>query len=125
MVAWNSTDLSAIGGSEALDIAPVRANGLTGTPRTIWVVDVADEIYIRSFRGPTGGWYRQILQNRRAEIQAAGRHWRVVVDHVPPSVRGQVDAAYRAKYGRYGATYLDPLTSDQVAGTTLCVRPAD
>ena len=125
MVAWNSVELTDIGDTEELVILPVRASGRLTTSRTIWVVRVADEIYIRSFRGPTGGWYRQILQTHQAEVHAAGRSSRVVVDDAPPSVRGEVDAAYRTKYGRYGAAYIGPLTSDQVAGTTLRMRPSE
>jgi hypothetical protein len=36
---------------------------------------------------------------------------------------GAVDQAYRAKYGRYAGSYLDPMLTDRATIATLRVRP--
>ena len=45
---------------------------LDGSTRSvpIWVVRVGDDLYVRSVRGPDGGWYRRLRQSRR---RGAGR----------------------------------------------------
>ena len=40
-----------------------------------------------------------------------------------PTVRTQVDQAYRTKYGRYRSNYVRPMISDTVAETTLQLQP--
>jgi hypothetical protein len=35
----------------------------------------------------------------------------------------RIDAAYRAKYGRYGSSYLEPMTSGETRTTTLRLQP--
>ena len=37
--------------------------------------------------------------------------------------RAGVDAAYRAKYGRYGSTTVDRMVNDDAAATTLQLNP--
>jgi hypothetical protein len=34
-----------------------------------------------------------------------------------------MDDAYRVKYGRYGRSYVKPMTSDSAAETTLRLEP--
>ena len=34
-----------------------------------------------------------------------------------------VDQAYRAKYGRYAGSYLDPMLTDRATATTLRLLP--
>jgi hypothetical protein len=45
---------------------------------------------------------------------------------VTPAVaaaRAEVDQAYRTKYGSFGRTYINPMTSDSAAATTLQLTP--
>ena len=35
----------------------------------------------------------------------------------------RIDAAYRSKYGRYGSSYVEPMTSGEVRTTTLRLEP--
>ena len=37
--------------------------------------------------------------------------------------REQVDAAYRAKYRRFGASYVDPMVADRARAATLKLAP--
>ncbi len=55
--AWTEDELDRIGGAEELRIAPARRDGTLRKPVTIWVVRAGDDLYIRSWRGPEGGWF--------------------------------------------------------------------
>ena len=125
MTEWSPAELRVIGDAVELEVTPARSDGGPTTSRPIWVVHVGSGIFVRSYRGPAGGWYRRVLKTRRGTIRAGGTEWPVTFDDADPSLRAEVDAAYRVKYSRYGAAYVGPMTSDDVAGTTLQVRPAD
>ncbi len=58
MTPWTSDELDRIGGAEELQIAPRRPDGTLRTPVTIWVVRVSDDLYVRSYRGRSGAWFR-------------------------------------------------------------------
>ena len=81
MAAWTSDALSKIGRAEELEIAPVRRDGTLGTPVTIWVVRLGYDLYVRSYRGSGGSWFRaaQVChegQIRGAESRKTSPSWR-------------------------------------------------
>jgi hypothetical protein len=49
MIAWPTADLDTIGNVDEIDIAPVDADATPGRWTTIWVVRVADEMFVRPF----------------------------------------------------------------------------
>ena len=77
----------------------------------IWVVRVGNELYVRSYRGPTGNWYRRARNTGHGRIRVARTERTVVFTTADPSTRAAVDDAYRAKYGRYGSSDITPMTS--------------
>lgn len=82
---------------------------------TMWVVRAGDDLYVRSWRGPTGGWFRAAQQTREGRISAGGVEKDVrVVD-----AGDGVDDAYRSKYRRYAGSYLEPMLRPQARATTL------
>ncbi|GEA79683.1 DUF2255 family protein [Cellulomonas uda] len=121
MTTWTPEDLSALGGASEITIATERPDTTTRRPVPIWVVRVGDDLFIRSYNGPAGSWYRQILANPYAHITEHGAHVRVRLEHVGTAATG-VDEAYWAKYGRgsYGAA----MTTPEAAATTLRLHPA-
>ena len=48
MTGWTSDELARIGTAEELQIASLRRDGTLRNPRTIWVVRVVDDLYVRS-----------------------------------------------------------------------------
>ena len=40
-----------------------------------------------------------------------------------PALNDEVDAAYRSKYARYGATYVDAMVGESAAAATLRLVP--
>jgi hypothetical protein len=63
-----------------------------------------------------------VVSSGRARISVAGLEVDVVIEDIGAGTaeqRSGVDAAYRAKYSRYGGTTVDRMVSDDAAATTL------
>ena len=72
MTTWRSEELNKIGKAEELQISSLRSDG---TPRmfvTIWVVRLADDLYVRSVNGRTSAWFRGAQVRHEGHIQAGG-----------------------------------------------------
>lgn len=120
MTPWTSDELGKIGNAEELEIAPRRADGTWQKPVTIWVVRVGDDLYVRSYRGDAGAWYRGARVRHEGRIQAGGVEQEVAfVEETDPGIQKQIDAAYRSKYRRHEARDVDPMVTDPVCATTL------
>ncbi|KPM55958.1 hypothetical protein CcI49_21905 [Frankia sp. CcI49] len=125
MSAWTSSELDALGAAEELTITTKRPDGTLRTPVPIWTVRVEDEVYVRSWRGRGGAWYRNTSAQGAAHIHAAGVDCDVTATGPDVSVRAAVDRAYRAKYSRFGDRYVLPMVADAAASSTLRLRPTD
>ncbi len=124
MSTWNHTELDAIGSAAELYITTRRPDGTLRPPVPIWVVRAGDDIYVRSYRGRDGAWFRHASTQGTAHISAAGIDRDVTATVPAEQVRAAIDDAYRAKYARYGSTYTEAMTADTAAGTTLRLAPA-
>ncbi len=114
---WTDEQLDALGPPAAIDVTPQRGDRTAGRSATIWIVRVDDNLYIRSYRGAEGGWYRAARRSGRGRVNAAAAGYDVVLEPAPDVDQAAVDAAYRAKYGR--ASYVDAMVTDAAAATTL------
>jgi hypothetical protein len=123
MRAWTSEELELIGTATEVDIAPLRANGSPREYTTIWVVRVGDDLYVRSYRGADGHWYRHAVDRRRARVRVDGIEHDVAFDVADSVDRAAVDAAYRDKYGR--SSYVDAMVAPDAAATTLRIVPRE
>ncbi|MFE6621086.1 DUF2255 family protein [Streptomyces sp. NPDC057740] len=122
MTTWSNDELTRIGQAEELQMAPSRADGTPRAPVPIWVVRDGDDLYVRSFRGSAGAWYRAARAGHEGRIRSGGVERDVTFAEVTDSgVNDRVDAAYRTKYGRYGARYVDPMVASR--DTTLKLVP--
>ncbi len=110
MTAWTSEELSKIGTAEELRIASLRGDGTLRNPVTIWVVRVGDDLYVRSWRGRNSAWFRGTQVRHEGRIWAGGVERDVTfVDEINPGINDKIDMAYRSKYRRYAASYVDPM----------------
>lgn len=123
MTTWTSDELDRIGSADELRIASVRADGTLRPYVPIWVVRVGDDLYVRSYRGADGGWFRHLRERDRGRIQAGGVEREVAVAAAADEVDDAVDEAYRGKYGRYGSRLVDPMIAAPARGTTLRLAP--
>ena len=119
---WTSDELARVGDAEELTVEPLLADGRIGKPVRIWVVRAGDELYVRSFRGDDGAWYRAAKARRQGRIGAGGVERGVEFAEVDDAVNDAVDAVYRDKYGRY-PSYVEPMVSAQARATTRRLVP--
>jgi hypothetical protein len=120
---WTDDELDRVGGADELDITASGPDGASGRTLPIWVVRVGDGLYVRSWRGASGGWYRRAQASRQGHIRAGGVDRDVRFVDPDPTLRSAIDQAYRRKYGRYGDTYVGPMVADEAAKTTLQLVP--
>jgi hypothetical protein len=106
---WSERDLARIGAADEILVAPDRGDRSRGPAVPIWVV--GDELYVRSHRGASGGWYRR-ARFSNGRIRSGGDEFRVRFNEVAaPELRAQIDKPYLVKYGRYGSSHVTPMTS--------------
>jgi hypothetical protein len=123
MSTWTNDELRRIGQAEELRITARRRDGTLQKQVTIWVVRVGDDLYVRSYRGRHGAWFRAAQANHKGRIRAGGVEKDVVfVAETDPSLIDQIDAAYRSKYGRY-PQYVAPMLTAEVRSTTIKLVP--
>jgi len=123
VTTWTSDELTRIGDADELRIAARRRDGTLRTPRTIWVVRGGDDLYGRSAYGTRAAWYRGTQATHEGRIQAGGVEKDVVFEDAGGRLDAEIDAAYWAKYGRYGARFVDPVTNDESHTTTIRLVP--
>jgi hypothetical protein len=113
--SWTAEELDRIGGAEELEIAPRRRDGLLHRPLPIWVVRVGDDLFIRSWRGADGGWYRAAEATHQAHISAGGVDKDITLSDAGDEHNDAVDAAYHTKYSRHSG-YVEPMVGHGSAG---------
>ena len=122
MSAWTSDELTTIGATDELAIAPRRGDGTLRKGVTIWIVRVGDDLYVRSWRGHGGAWFRAAQARRAGRIRAGVEKDVTFVEEADPAINDQIDAAYRTKYRRY-PSYVPPMISPEARATTLKLVP--
>lgn len=123
MATWTGEELDKIGQAEELRIALLRADGKLQKPVIIWVVRTGDNLYVRSFKGQDGLWFRAAQERHQGRIQAGGVDKDVtLVEESDPAINNQIDAAYHTKYRRY-PQYVAPMVTPEVKSTTLKLVP--
>ncbi|TLS43551.1 DUF2255 family protein [Streptomyces montanus] len=73
--------------------------------------------------GPTSDWFRATRSRHEGRIRAGGVDRDVAFVDVDGAINDRVDAAYRAKYGRYSANTTRRITSPEAASTTMRLLP--
>ncbi len=125
MSEWISEQLDKIGAADELEIAALRPDGSLRPYTTIWVVRFGDDLYVRSYRGRGGAWFRSVLSRPEGRVRAAGVERDVTFTEVGDEGRDAIDHAYREKYAsRYAGTYVDPMLTPDAAAATLRLVPA-
>ena len=120
---WTDDELDRVGAAEELDVASRRPDGELGSRRTIWVVRVGDDIYVRSVNGPTSAWFRGTRARHEGRVEADGVEKDVAFEDVDGEINDAVDASYRSKYGRYSANTIQRITSSTAGSTTMRLLP--
>jgi hypothetical protein len=123
MARWEPDELDGIATADELKVASRRSDGSLRTFITIWVVRLGDDLYVRSAYGPQNGWYRRALAAADGRIRAGGVERDVTFETPGPEIDAELNAAYHAKYDRFGARLVRTVVSDEAARTTLRLVP--
>ena len=123
MSDWTDDELARIGGAEELRIASIRPDGTQRPYVIIWVVRAADALYVRSAYGSDNPWFRRAIASGIGRVKAGGLEPAVTFEHAGDDVMDAVDAAYHAKYGRYGKGIVNTVVGPNAWPTTLRLVP--
>jgi hypothetical protein len=122
MTGWTEEELTTINGSREIGIAPARRDRSVRSYVTIWIVRVGSDLYVRSWRGRGGSWFRQALRTRRGQIRAGGEEHAVAFEEADPETSAAVDSAFRGKYG--SGSHVDAMVAKSAADATFRVLSA-
>jgi hypothetical protein len=119
MTTWTSQELDRIGQAEELQLATQRHQGGVSRYVTMWVVRANDDLYVRSAYGPLNPWYRRAQAAKAGRIRAGGLERAVTFGTADAEVQGAIDAAYHAKYDRYGPQIVGSVTGPGAHDVTV------
>ncbi len=126
MSIWSQDDLDRLGGAGEVEVSSVRRDGSLSRTRTVWIVRVGDELYLRSVNGPDAAWYRLTMTFHQGRIPACGVArdvtWIDVNATGQPDVDPAVDAEYARKYQGSTAA-IARINSPAARATTMRVEP--
>jgi hypothetical protein len=117
--AWTGEELQRIAGAEELRLASRCQDGSLRPFTTMWVVRVANDLFVRSAGGPRRRWYRHALASGAGRIQAGGAEADVGFAAAAPETSQEIDSAYHAKYGRYGPAIVGHVTGPAAHAVTI------
>ena len=123
MSDWTADELARIGSAEELQVSSTRTDGTLRPYVTIWVVRAGDEIYIRSAYGSANPWFVRATTSGTGRIRAGGVEKDVTFADAAPEAHAAIDAAYHAKYDRYGAKIVGTVTGPDAEETTFRLLP--
>jgi hypothetical protein len=91
---------------------------------TIWIVPTEYGVYVRSYKGKNGRWYREALANPLVAIRVGRRKAaaRAELERNPAVIRA-VNAGYRKKYGERWPDETKEMLKRSVLPTTLRLTP--
>ena len=124
MTTWTDDELRRVGAAEELQLASRREDGTLRPYVTMWVVRAGDELYVRSAYGPDNPWYRRAKAAGTGHIRVGGVERDVAFAAAEAGVHAGVDAAYHAKYDRYGPAIVGSVVGDQAVPVTIRLIPA-
>lgn len=123
MKVWTSDELNKIGAGEEIQLASLRGDGTLRKAVTIWVVRLADDLFVRSVNGRDGAWFRSTQVQHAGHIQAGGISRDVTFVDADPDLYDQVNAAYRSKYRHYAKSIVDTVLTPEARAATIKLVP--
>ena len=126
MRTWTADELDRVGSADELEVSSVRGDGTDRPFVTIWVVRAGDALYVRSAYTAQNPWYRRALRAGTGRIRAGGAEHAVTFTRIAPddaAVQETIDAAYHAKYDRYGRRLVATVVGATAQGATLRLDP--
>lgn len=123
MTTWSADELDRIDRAQELQVASRREDGSLRPYVTIWVVRVGDDVFVRSAYGRDNAWFRRALTHPQGRIRAGGVEKDVTFEEPGPEVHHGIDAAYHAKYDRFGPAIVSTVVGADAARSTFRLVP--
>jgi hypothetical protein len=123
MATWTSEELDRVGNAEELGLASRRKDGTLRPYVTMWVVRAGNDVYVRSAYGPGNPWYRRAKASGSGRIRARGVERDVTFTDAAADAHPAIDAAYHAKYDRYGPAIVGSVVGSKAAPVTIRLVP--
>jgi hypothetical protein len=124
-MTWTPEELDQIGQAEELQLAPRRPDGTLHSFTTMWVVGANGDLYVRSAGGPKRPWFLHAQATRNGRVRAGGVEIDVHFAEATPDAQPTIDAAYHAKYDRYGANIVGHVTGPNAHPVTVRLVPTE
>jgi len=124
VATWTPEELDRIGQAEELHLATRRRDGGLSRYVTMWVVRVGGSLYVRSAYGPGNPWYRRARAAGEGRVRAGGVERDVTFESADAAVQSGIDAAYHAKYDRYGPQIVGSVTGPDAHAVTVRLHKA-
>ena len=120
---WTEGQLAALTSEAEVDIETTRKHG-ESRRTTIWVVVDGSDVFIRSVRGSTGRWYRDVSVRPEAGLWVDGE--RIPVQAVRASDAESVGRCSDAFARKYAGDLSTPsMIRPETLGTTLRLVPLE
>jgi hypothetical protein len=123
VTAWTVDELRRIDRATEVQIASRRPDGSLRPFVTIWVVRHSDDVYVRSAYGYGNPWFQRALRSGVGRIRVSGSERDVAFEVPGAEVAAGVDAAYHAKYDRYGRRMVGTVVSAEAPRSSLRLVP--
>jgi hypothetical protein len=120
-MSWDATAFRELAGVREIQVV-VPAPGRPAVRAPIWVVAVGGQLYVRSWKGDAGRWYRRARHYGEGSVITRTREYHVrFVPVAEPDLDAAIDKQFLTKYrkSRYARAMIDP----PAAGTTLRLEP--
>ena len=121
-MTFAESDLASLDQLEEIEVETRSSDGVVH--RTIvWPVVRDGTVYLRSFKGPSGRWYREALADPSVALHVAGRRLPATAEPAPDAT--SVEACSAALRDKYPKSYsLNAMLVADVLPTTLKLVPA-
>ena len=123
MAPWTDEELDRVGNAEELQLASRRDDGSLRPYVTMWVVRARNDVYVRSAYGHDNPWYRRAKTSGAGRIRAGGVERDVTFGDATPDIHPAIDAAYHAKYDRYGPAIVGSVVGSKAVPVTIRLVP--
>src|SRR5215831_7421863 len=88
----------------------------------IWVVVEGDDVFVRSFRGAKGRWYRDLAKGGPATLEVGRR--KIAVQATPANDPVSIERASRGFLSKYrSSSYAQAMVQPALLPTTLRLEP--
>ena len=109
---------AAIDSAPEVDIETRRGEGAPVHRTTIWAVVADGDVFVRSLKGASGRWYRELMSEPAAVLHAQGDAFPVKA--VPASDPESVERASEALRRKYSdSRSLESMLEDDILDTTV------